>query len=251
MMMVSVFRLNQETPLSMKALMAIFSILYIFWPLIFLFGFGGLFSKGLSISDRLHRFLSRTALGWLIWAFFLGFIYLRGGQPILLMPEKLDHLLFVISGGVLWGILIVWKIFRWHHRWIRLANTRKIEDLLNLSPEDFEALIAGLFRAYGHQALVTGGSSDHGVDVIVHTDKGEKWVVQCKRYSGSVGEPVVRDLYGTMTHEEAQKAYLITTGVFTIQAAAWAEGKPLILYDGEALVKLIRRTQKRTPKVLR
>ena len=235
----------------MQALIAIFSILYIFWPLIFLFGLGGIFKKGLSLSERLRRFLGRSTLGWSIWAAFLGFVYLQKGQPILLMSQDLDHLLFLISGVVCWGSLSVWTIYRWRHRWIRLKNTQKLDDLLNLSPEDFEALVAGLFRAYGHQAWVTGGSSDHGVDVIVQTDHEEKWIVQCKRYSGSVGEPVVRDLYGTMTHEEAQKAYLITTGGFTTQAMIWAEGKPLILYDGEALVKLIRRTRKRTPKILR
>ena len=81
------------------------------------------------------------------------------------------------------------------------------------------------------------------MDVVVITDEGEKWIVQCKRYSGSVGEPVVRDLYGTLLHEEAQRAYLITTGSFTRQATEWVQEKPIILYDGEGLVKLIRRTQ--------
>ena len=88
-----------------------------------------------------------------------------------------------------------------------------------------------------------GGNGDHGVDVLVQTDEGEKWVVQCKRYSGSVGEPVVRDLYGTLLHEEAQRAYLITTGGLTRQAVDWAAGKPIVLYDGEGLVRLIRRTK--------
>jgi restriction system protein len=55
----------------------------------------------------------------------------------------------------------------------------------------------------------------------------------------------VRDLFGTLGHEVAQKAYLITTGSFTSQAKAWAEGKPIVLFDGEALVKLIQRTQLR------
>ena len=112
-----------------------------------------------------------------------------------------------------------------------------------MTPEDFEALIAQLFITYGHEAEVAGGNGDHGVDVVVMTAEGEKWVVQCKRYSGSVGEPIVRDLYGTLLHEEAQRAYLITTGSFTRQAMEWAQEKPIVLYDGEGLVSLIRRTQ--------
>jgi restriction system protein len=59
-----------------------------------------------------------------------------------------------------------------------------------------------------------------------------------------VGEPVVRDLYGTLLHEEAQGAYLITTGTFTKKAQDWAAGKPIVLYDGEALLGLIREIQR-------
>jgi len=120
--------------------------------------------------------------------------------------------------------------------------------LLTLTPDQFEKLIKDLFEAYGYQADLSGGNADHGVDVIVSGDEDDKWVVQCKRYSGSVGEPIVRDLYGTMLHEEAQRAYLITTGTFTAQAKEWALGKPIVLYDGESLIKLIRRTQKRILK---
>jgi restriction system protein len=54
---------------------------------------------------------------------------------------------------------------------------------------------------------------------------------------------VVRDLYGTLLHEEAQRAYLITTGGLTRQAVDWAAGKPIVLYDGAGLVRLIRRTK--------
>jgi restriction endonuclease Mrr len=37
----------------------------------------------------------------------------------------------------------------------------------------------------------------------------------------------------------------MTTGTFTRQAQEWAEGKPMILYDGEALVELIKKVQSR------
>lgn len=113
----------------------------------------------------------------------------------------------------------------------------------SLSPDEFEALVAKLFETNGHHVALVGGSSDHGVDIVVTNAQGEKWIVQCKRYSGSVGEPVVRDLYGTMLHEEAQGAYLMTTGSFTQKAGEWASGKPLHLYDGNALVRLVHDVQ--------
>jgi restriction system protein len=89
------------------------------------------------------------------------------------------------------------------------------------------------------------------VDIVIHNGEGEKWIVQCKRYKGSVGEPIIRDLFGTMLHERARRAYLMTTGPITQQARDWARGKPIILYDGESLVKLIRRTQRNRSEVNR
>jgi restriction system protein len=53
-----------------------------------------------------------------------------------------------------------------------------------------------------------------------------------------VGERFVRDLYGTMRHEDADRAYLVTTGHFTAPALAWAKGKPIELWDGSDLGRL-------------
>lgn len=233
----------------MEAIVAIFSILYIFWPLIPFVGFRYLFVKDFTFGKRLLLAIQRIFLTWILWAFFLGFILWQERQPVLIMSAKLNYQLFFLLGFLTGVVTLGWLVIRLRNRRIKLSNTRRLEDLLALSPDDFESLVAALFKAYGHEAQVSGGSSDHGVDVIIFNAEGEKWIAQCKRYSGSVGEPVVRDLYGTMQHEGAQKAYLITTGTFTAQAAAWAEGKPIVLYDGEALVKFIRRTEKRYPKI--
>jgi len=60
----------------------------------------------------------------------------------------------------------------------------------------------------------TAGSADHGVDLLA-TRAGEKVVVQCKRYRDrSVGEPVVRDLYGAMQHENADRGYYLVTAAY-------------------------------------
>ena len=233
----------------MEALIAIFSILYIFWPLIPFVGFRFLFAQDYAFGKRLLLAIQRTFLTWVLWAFFLGFILWQARQPVLILPPMLNYQLFFLLGLLSGVITMGWLIVRWRNLRIKLSTTRRLEDLLALSPDDFESLIAALFKAYGHEAHVSGGSSDHGVDVVIYNAEGEKWIAQCKRYSGSVGEPVVRDLYGTMQHETAQKAYLITTGTFTAQAAAWAEEKPIVLYDGEALVKFIRRTEKRFSRI--
>jgi len=230
----------------MNALTAIFSILYAFWPLVILFGLRVFFVKGQSILKKIHLAAVQVFIAWMIWAFFLGFIYWQGRQPILIISAPLNYILFAILGVISGGISIGFLIHRVRVNRVRVKDAQTLEDLLALTPEQFEVLVAKLFQAYGHHVQSVGGTSDHGVDLIVISDRGEKWIVQCKRYSGSVGEPVLRDLFGTMLHEGAQRAYLITTGGITRQAQTWAEGKPMILYDGDGLVKMIRRAHKQS-----
>ena len=227
----------------MEGFIAIFTILYAFWPLIIFFGFRPLFKRGESFLNRVRLAANRVFWGWVVWAAFWGTLLANEQSPFSLIPEPLNTILFFGLGLVTGGVAMGFWIHQRHQRRINLADAQTLEDLMALLPEDFEALIAKLFEVYGHQTMLMGGNGDHGVDVVVTTSEGEKWIVQCKRYSGSVGEPVVRDLYGTLLHENAQQAYLITTGGLTRQAVEWAEGKPIVLYDGEGLVRLIHRTQ--------
>ncbi len=233
----------------MDALVAIFSIVFTFWPLIIVFGFQDFADKDKSFTEGLRLGIRRVFLAWLVWAILLAVIYLSGRRPISLLPETINNLVFVFFGVVLGSISIIWGLSRFSRKRVRLADAQKLQDLLAMDPEKFESLVAQLFRAYGYQARRAGGNFDHGVDVVIYNNKGEKWIAQCKRYKGSVGEPIVRDLYGTMLHERAQRAYLVTTGSITRQARDWAQGKPIILYDGEGLVNLIRRTRMNQSKL--
>ena len=238
------FRVLMRRYFWLLALTAIFSFLYPFWPLILLLGFRRLFVNDRTFWKRIQHGLGEIFLVWLVWAGFRYFLHWNDRQPALLLPKAIDDKAFLMVGAVSGGISILWLLWRWRKGWIQLSRIKHLEDMKSLSPEDFEALVAKLFKANGHKVTLVGGHSDHGVDIVVTNAQGEKWIVQCKRYSGSVGEPVVRDLYGTLLHEGAQGAYLMTTGSFTQKAQDWAVGKPIILYGGEALVKLIRELQK-------
>ncbi len=235
----------------MEALLAIFSILYIFWPLILLFGTRELLRKGHKLSERIRMGMQKIFIAWLVWAFFLAYIYWQGAQPILLLSELVNHILFMILGIITGGVTIGHLLVGWRDRRIGLSDAQTLDDLLSLTPESFEDLVAELFISYDYRTETLGGHSDHGVDILVFNEQGEKWIVQCKRYNHSVGEPILRDLYGTMLHEDASRAYLFTTGSFTRQALNWTEEKPIVLYDGEALISLIRRTKKIKRKLSR
>jgi restriction system protein len=119
-------------------------------------------------------------------------------------------------------------------------------DLATIAPRDFELLVQSLLQRMGYQAQVTKSSGDGGIDVVaVNTEPivGGTILVQCKRYSGVVGSPMIRDLYGAMNHEGASKGVLITTSRFSLEAIKFAEGKPLELIDGQQLEELLRRYQ--------
>jgi hypothetical protein len=227
----------------MEALITFFRITYLLWPLILLFGVRPLFRKNLPLLERLRIAIQKVFLGWIFMAFSLAVILTQDRQPFLFFARQTNDLLFGGLGLIAGSITIIWTVHRWRSSRISHNKARTLNSLMTLSPGEFEKLVATLFKANGHQAQVLGGSSDHGVDIVVLSADKEKWIVQCKRYSGSVGEPIVRDLYGAMGHEGAQRAYLVTTGSFTTQAQEWAVGKPIVLYDGPALVKLIKSTK--------
>lgn len=123
-----------------------------------------------------------------------------------------------------------------------LGQPSALARLKQIDPTVFEFLTALLFEERGYPAVTTGKPGDEGVDVLLQ-DGEYVGVVQCKRYDGSVGQPTIRDLYGTMFHNGAEEAYLVTTGTVTRQARDWAFGKPIYLVDGDALAAWVTQVE--------
>lgn len=119
-----------------------------------------------------------------------------------------------------------------------------VNDINFLSGIEFENLCKNLIENIGFSVETTKASGDGGIDLIAYNHEpvlSGKYIIQCKRYSGSVGEPIIRDLYGVITSERANKGILMTTGYFTKSAIAFAEDKPIELIDGEQLDVLLKR----------
>ncbi|MEV4189861.1 restriction endonuclease, partial [Streptomyces toxytricini] len=115
-------------------------------------------------------------------------------------------------------------------------------DLFAMDPIDFENLVAELFRAMGMEAVTTQRSGDGGVDVEALDPapiRGGRIVVQVKRYRRTVPPTAVRDLYGTVQDKGANKGVLVTTASFGPGSYTFANGKPLELVPGPALVELL------------
>jgi len=124
-----------------------------------------------------------------------------------------------------------------------------VDDSVNLAAmdwEDFEHLIREIFgkefSQYGGEVKVTQSSRDGGVDAIVFDPdpiRGGKIIIQAKRYANVVGVSAVRDLFGTVMNEGANKGIIVTTSYFGKDAYDFAKNKPLTLIDGSNLLYLL------------
>lgn len=122
------------------------------------------------------------------------------------------------------------------------------DNLAAMDWEDFEHLIrevfAKEFSGTGGEVKVTRASRDGGVDAVAFDPdpiRGGKIVIQAKRYTGTVGVSYVRDLYGTVVNEGANKGILVTTAHYGPDAYEFAKGKPLVLLDGNNLLHLLEK----------
>ncbi len=110
-----------------------------------------------------------------------------------------------------------------------------------LTPADFEHFCRVLLEAMGYeQVQVQGKTGDEGVDLTMRYG-GVLVIAQCKRYTGKVGAPALRDFYGTLVHTGAAHGFFLTTSGFTQAARDWAAGKPIQLVGGGQLVTAVRR----------
>ncbi|HSY52970.1 MAG TPA: restriction endonuclease, partial [Opitutaceae bacterium] len=141
----------------------------------------------------------------------------------------------------------------------RFTFAREVADSLDSSVnlaamdwEDFEHLIREIFEAEfkstGGEVKVTQASRDGGVDAVAFDPdpiRGGKMVIQAKRYTNTVGVSAVRDLYGTLMSEGANKGILVTTSDYGPDAYEFAKGKPLTLMNGANLLYLLEKHGRR------
>ena len=119
-------------------------------------------------------------------------------------------------------------------------------NLASMYWEDFEHLIRELFQEEfsisGGEVKVTQASRDGGVDAVAFDPdpiRGGKIVIQAKRYTNTVGVAAVRDIYGTLLNEGANKGILVTTSDYGPDAYEFAKGKPITLLNGANLLYLL------------
>lgn len=106
----------------------------------------------------------------------------------------------------------------------------------------FADFVANLLQTMGYRTRVSPPGTDGGIDIVAHRDElgFEPPIikVQVKSSEGSIGDPIISQLYGKVAQSEF--GLFVTLGTFTHQARQFATSKSnLRLLDGDALVQLV------------
>jgi len=125
-----------------------------------------------------------------------------------------------------------------------LAGVNAPRNLAEMGWEEFEHLVRELFEAifaqHGAEVRITRATRDRGVDAVVFDPdpiRGGKIILQAKRYNNVVPLADVRELYGTVINENANKGILVTTSYFGNDAREFVKDKPMLqLWDGSHLL---------------
>lgn len=158
-----------------------------------------------------------------------------------LLPHVRAAGITAVIGLIGMGLLYGWFIRGWRIPFLRrysFGHVKRLDQIKSLDPIDFERFVGDLFEHMGYTVQTTARTGDEGIDLYLR--KGNKTaIVQCKRYDGTVGQSVVRDLRGAMVHSGADEAYLVTTGTFSLPARSWATSESIHLIDGNELLEWI------------
>ena len=77
----------------------------------------------------------------------------------------------------------------------------------------------------------TKTSGDYGGDLVAYHKDGNKWVIQCKRYSGHVGIYAVQEVLGAKTIYDADRMAVMTNNVLTASAKELARKSGVLVKE--------------------
>lgn len=166
------------------------------------------------------------------------------------MPGFVQHALLVGLANVMQYLVPMLCLFGAVLSFFMRRKRRQLVDAVTRSPavetvsamdwHEFEMLVAEAFRQEGYAVKETGGAGpDGGVDLELR--KGtELHLVQCKQWRAfKVNVKTVREFYGVMAARGAAGGFVVTSGTFTADAKAFAQGRNVRLVDGAILLRMI------------
>ncbi len=117
------------------------------------------------------------------------------------------------------------------------------DEIIKLSWEEMQELVAGLLRGMGYKTMVSARGPDRGRDIIASPDglglKEPRIVVEVKHRKGQMGSNEIRSFTGGL--RPGDKGLYVSTGGYSREAKYEAERSniPLTLMDADTMVSLI------------
>lgn len=224
------------------------------------------FEDLISIASKLPWWLS-LVLAFVAWLLLHSFA--TSPAPTLTDPKQMGDMLVgqVLRTFALFGQYLIPAAFvfgaigsvfaRVHRR--KLLNdvataTQPGKTVDGLNWREFEMIVGEAMRHQGFTVTERGGDGpDGGVDLDLRKD-GEKYLVQCKHWrTMKVGLAVVREFFGAMAAEGAVGGFVVTSGSFTEEAKAFAEGRNIRLVAAAELsnwISLYRKASVRPTSIV-
>lgn len=129
-----------------------------------------------------------------------------------------------------------------------VSDLENTQNLATIPWEDFEHLVVQVLSNEFHgkdvEIRTTRASRDQGVDAVIFDPNlitGGKIIIQAKRYNSTVDAAAVRELYGTILNEGANRGILITTSSYGKASYSFAKDRPITLIDGQMLLQLLQK----------
>lgn len=113
------------------------------------------------------------------------------------------------------------------------SSLKKIDEMDGVR---FEQYLMYQFKKKGYRAQMTPISGDFGADLILKRRR-KKYVVQAKRYSGSVGIKAVQEIIGAKEYYDIENGMVVTNSYFTKAAKELAEASGIELWDRREIVE--------------
>lgn len=132
-------------------------------------------------------------------------------------------------------LVIIFMIGMQKRERLRRSGISEVDKMDGLK---FERYLAELFKSQGYSTVVTQGSGDYGVDLIL-SRQGKRIAVQAKRYKNNVGLEAVQQVQAGKAKYNCSEAWVVSNSNYTDQAISLAKANGVRLIARQELIEMM------------
>lgn len=137
---------------------------------------------------------------------------------------------------ILLAFMLITSLPAIYQRW-RLSQAG-MDEVDRMDGIEFEQYLETLFRRLGYQVTRTRAIGDQGADLVL-SGKGERIVVQAKRWSKKVGNKAVQEVVASRPMYKCDRAMVVSNQEFTSAALELAAANQVELWGRRKLTDVI------------